>query len=183
MLLGARLLAAADDSVAVWVARVGLAEGSQVSADDVDSRQVRFLDAEQAAVYVSADEPPPAGATLSRPVGAGELLPRAALSDTGTGPAVEIPVAVPAEAVASSLRVGETVDVWVTLPAGQGGEASAEPVFEGVRVVALPDVGGALGPATTRQVVVGLPARDDERLGPALARLASGSAVVVRRPG
>jgi hypothetical protein len=72
------------------------------------------------------------------------------------------------------------VDVWVT-PDGDGGATRAVLVLEGVRVVSAPRSGSALGPSTTRQVVVGVPADEQGVLASALARLATGSAVLVKR--
>jgi hypothetical protein len=94
---------------------------------------------------------------------------------------VEVPVVVPSEAVPSTLRTGEVVDVWVTPDPEAGQDTRAVRVLEQVRVVAVPRNGSALGPSSSRQVVVGLPTQDEGVLGIALARLAGGTAVVVRR--
>ena len=47
VLLGARVLASADDTVAVWGTRTSLVRGQEVSSDDLVALQVRFADAEQ----------------------------------------------------------------------------------------------------------------------------------------
>ena len=57
---GAQLLAAADDSVAVWSTTGDLAVGAEVTAGDLESRQVRFVDAADLDRYVAADQPLPA---------------------------------------------------------------------------------------------------------------------------
>ena len=185
VLVGAGVLAAADDTTSVWAAGTDLRAGAQVRTDDLVVREVRFTAEEQAAAYVPGGSDLPAGATLARDVLAGELLPRAALSTGRTEDLVEVPLAVPAESVVASLRVGETVDVWVTpdVPVAGAGDdpAPAERVLSSVRVLAVPRAGTALGPAATRQVVVGVPADEEGLLGRALARLASGAPVVVRR--
>lgn len=182
VVLGARLVAAADDTVEVWSVRADLPAGQPLSAADVEVAAVRFTDAAQASAYVSAGDPVPDGEVLARPVTAGELLPRAALGGTAEGEYVEVPLAVPADGVVASLEVGQRVDVWVTTPPVQGETPVAERVLSDVRVVEVPGSETALGPTATRQVVVAVPAEDERLLEGALARLATGVAVVVRRP-
>jgi hypothetical protein len=180
VLLGARLLAAADDTVAVWSLREDVPAGTTITASQLERVDLRFGSADVAARYLSAGQPLPEGMVLTREVAAGELLPRAALGAGAATAVVEVPVAVPSEAVPASVRAGEVVDVWVT-PDGDGGVTRAVLVLEGVRVVSAPRSGSALGPSTTRQVVVGVPADEQGVLASALARLATGSAVLVKR--
>jgi hypothetical protein len=181
VLLGARLLATADDTVGVWVARADLPAGAEVTVADLERQELRFTSSDLAARYVSADSGLPAGSVLGRDVAAGELVPRGALSEAAAVDLVEVPVVVPSEAVPSTLRTGEVVDVWVTPDVESGQETRAVRVLEQVRVVAVPRNGSALGPSSSRQVVVGLPTQDEGVLSIALARLAEGTAVVVRR--
>src|SRR3954447_17822468 len=79
VLLGARLFATADDTVAVLAARNPLVAGQQVSAADLTTVRVRFGSAQAADLYLPADAALPEGTVLRRDVGAGELLPRAGL--------------------------------------------------------------------------------------------------------
>lgn len=181
VLLGARLLASADDTVAVWALRRDLATGSEVTTADLQRQDLRFGSRELAARYLPADLSVPDGMVVTREVAAGELLPRAALSRGDRGELLEVPVAVGSEAVPATLRAGELVDVWVTPEPTDGEVPRADRVLEGVRVVALPADGSGLGPSTTRQILVGLPSDQQTRLGEALARLSTGTPVVVRR--
>jgi len=179
-LLGARLLAGADDTVAVWAARDALGRGQQVTADLVVRRQVRFQDQADADRYLSADTIPPAGAVVSRPVGAGELLPRAALGRSLDSPTTQVPLSVPADALPATVRTGSSVDVWVTpqRPAGAGSaSARSQLLFDDVTVVAVPDENGSLGPATTRQVIVGVPT-GTTRLAASIAALSAGDVLL-----
>ncbi|HEY7718172.1 MAG TPA: hypothetical protein VH915_05390 [Pedococcus sp.] len=186
VLVGARLLAGADDTVRVWAAAERLPAGTTVGAGALQPQEVRFASSELADRYLSAEQAPPQGVTLEREVLAGELLPRAALG-AGTGAElVEVPVAVGAHAVPADLRVGDVVDVWVAphsaaLTPDSGAEPRAQRVLEQVRVVAAPRGGSALGPATTRQVVIGVPASEEGVLPTALAELSAGHPVLVRR--
>lgn len=179
VLLGAQLVGGADDTVAVWSVRADLVSGTPVAAQDLEPARVRFGSEELAGRYLPAADVP-AGMVLLRDVAAGELLPRDALGRGGGESLAELPVSVASEAVPAGLRAGELVDVWVT-PSGQAAvERQAVRVLEQVRVVAVPDRTSALGPASTRQVLVGVPA-DVELLAEALTGLAEGSAVLVRR--
>lgn len=180
VLLGAQLFATADDTVTVWSARTDLAEGAAVTAGDLERSQVRFASAALAGRYLSADDRL-AGMVLLRDVAAGELLPRAALGSGTAQPLAELPIALASNAVPAGLRPGELVDVWVTPPAESGEDRRAVRVLPQVRVVAVPDDSSALGPSSTRQVVVGVPGEDDQLLARALAQLADGTAVLVRR--
>lgn len=198
VLLGARLFAAADDTVAVWAARGDLAAGTPVRAADLVPSQVRFSSSDEADRYLSAEQPVPEGAALARPVGAGELLPRAALGGRTPAALVEVPLAVGEAALPATVRVGSVVDVWVTPdstgqtggepggPTGRTGpagttSAGARLVLDSVPVLGVPQAGGGLGPVTVRQVIVGVPAAERTRLAEALAAVAGGDVVVTRR--
>lgn len=186
-LLGATV-AGDRDTTAVWATRGALAEGQTIEAEHLVARELRFGDAADASRYVAADGPVPEGLTLTRDVGAGELLPVAALGD-GTQALLEVPLTVAAEAVPATVRAGSVVDVWVTPDpdlgtgaAGAGAEGDSVLVFAAVRVVAVSRAGGALGPTATRQVIVGLEPGEKATLPQALGRLARGDAVLVRTP-
>lgn len=187
--LGARLLGGTDDTVGVWVARTTLAEGQPVAAADLSRHRVRFADQADADRYLSAGVGLPEGATLDRSVGAGELLPRAALRATGPAGLVEVPLSVAAESVPTSVRVGSSVDVWVTpdrglREAGAPGSPRAGRstlVFGDVAVVAAPGAATALGPATTRSVVVGVPVGQQRRLSASIAAATGGDVLLTVR--
>jgi hypothetical protein len=187
-LLGATLLGGADATVGVWAARVALTDGQPLSAEDLVRREVRFADQADADRYVSADAAPPAGTVLARDVGAGELVPRAALGAPDRAAVVEVPLSVPADAVPATLRPGSVVDVWVTpdpaLTSGTAGGEGAESalVLGRVPVLSVARAGGALGPSASRQVIVGVEPGQEDALPAALAQLARGSVVLVRRP-
>jgi hypothetical protein len=183
-LVGARLLASADDSVSVWAVRAGLQAGQPVAAADLVRRQVRFGDQVEADRYLSAGTAVPAGATVDRAVGAGELLPRSALHGAATGVLTQVPLSVPSDAVPATVRVGSTVDIWVT-PRAESPGARTGPtarrstlVFHDVQVVSAPRAGSSLGATSTRQVVVGVGADQDARLSRSLAALAGGDVLV-----
>jgi hypothetical protein len=185
IVLGSRLLGAADDSVAVWTVAENLAEGTPIGEAHVVARDVRFADAAIADRYVSAGSALPPGSVLLRDLAAGELLPRGALGSAEAVSLVEVPLAVPVAAVPATVQAGAVVDVWVTPDrealAPSGPRQDSVRVFDDVTVVAAARDATALGPASTRQVIIGFPADDDERLASALAELATGAVVIVRQ--
>lgn len=187
-LLGASVLGGADATVGVWAARVPLTDGQALTADDLVRREVRFADQTDADRYVSANGALPAGTVLARDVGAGELLPRAALGTAGRAAAVEVPLSVPTEAVPATLRPGSVVDVWVTpdpdlaADVSRAEDADSVLVLGRVTVLSVSRAGGSLGPSAVRQVIVGVEPGQEDLLPGALAQLARGSVVLVRRP-
>jgi hypothetical protein len=108
---GARLLGAADESVTVWAAADDLAAGADVTADDLEPRQVRFVDPSDLDRYYRADQVLPTDARLVRGVGDGELLPRAAVGTPDAGGVLQLPVAV--DLVPASVDAGSVVSVYV----------------------------------------------------------------------
>lgn len=185
-LLGATLLGGADATVGVWSADGPLARGQRVAEADLVRREVRFSDQADADRYVSADSRPAPGTVLLRDIGPGELLPRSALGRDSRAPAVEVPLSVAAEAVPATVRTGSVVDVWVTADPEAAAVRPSQPesilVFSRVTVLAVSRSSGALGPSVTRQVIVGVEPAQEDTLPAALARLATGSVVLVRRP-
>ncbi|HVH94437.1 MAG TPA: hypothetical protein VM688_05935 [Nocardioidaceae bacterium] len=177
-LLGARVLGSADESVGVWVAKRDLDSGRPLTTEDVMSRQVRFAAQRDADSYLSSDQPPPAGAVLSRAVGAGEIVPRQALGSTSRTAVTEVPLSVNTDAVPSTVGTGSVVDVWVTPEQAATGRPEARRsvlVFDDVSVVSAPRAGSSLGPSATRQVIVGVSDTQASALPTALTALAGGA--------
>lgn len=188
-LLGATLLGGSDATVGVWATRRAMNAGETLAAADLVRRDLRFADQRDADAYLSSERLPPAGATLARPVGAGELVPRGALGTAGSDSLTEVPLTVDSEAVPGTLRAGALVDVWVTpdraadaSSAGGGADAPrAELVFDDVAVLSVPRSGSSLGPTATRQVIVGVGRDQQSRLPTALAALAGGTVLLTAR--
>lgn len=143
VVFGARVLAAADTSTRVWAVTGDLADGTTLSADDVRPVRVRlFTDANR---YLGTAASP-AGRTLTRRLGAGELLPRAALTDVAPGRLVSLPV--PSMHAPDSLRRGQRIDVFASTKAGgaggAGGAARTQRILAGVPVQAVRSPRGGL---------------------------------------
>lgn len=178
---GARLLAAADDTVPVWAVAVDAGPGTVLTADDLVAQRVRFADADQLAGYFTADDELPSELRLARGVTAGELLPRAALG-TGTTAAdtVELPVAVDAEQVPPSVQAGSVVDVYLLDPKAR--VESSGPLLAAATVVDAPALDAGFGAVTGhRQLVLAVPAADATAFLGALGRAENPVLTVVRR--
>jgi hypothetical protein len=182
--LGARFMGGSSDTVPVWATRSAMPEGGQVDTADLVRRNVRFADQAQADRYLSADRDLPGGATLARAVGAGELLPRAALATSSTATVIEVPLSVDTQSVPATVGVGSTVDVWVTPEAGdRAGDASGRSVlvFDDVSVISVQRSATTLGPTATRQVIVGVDEDQEGRLPTSIAAISRGSIVLTAR--
>lgn len=178
VLVGARLLGGADDTIEVWAATSDLAPGHPVQEADLTARRVR-LDEGHAGLYLPVEGDLPDGAELARAVGAGELVPAGALGDSGRG-LQEVPVWAPHDAVPGNLEAGAVVDVWVTPRSGEPEDQGARLVLDDVVVVAAPRSGDGLGPSGNRQVLVGVSPEDAEGVGLVLAAAKDDRVVLVR---
>jgi hypothetical protein len=166
VLLGARVLAAADNTVPVWSASADLEQGDPVGAADLTSRDVRFARPADADRYLSAATPLPADAVLSRDIGAGELLPRSALGAADASWQRTLTFDFTGPGVPAGLARGDRVDVYVTSVAKQKGGRSSEAeqarlVLSDVVVTDLDRASDSLAGSGARAVTVGIPAAAD----------------------
>lgn len=127
--VGAHLVASADRTVATWAVRSDLAAGTALTAGDLVA--VRMRVSTGAERYLSASHSP-AGLVLSRDVGAGELLPAAAVRPRPPGSLVSIPVS--PRHVPPSIRPGQLVDVYATTTAGADRQVRTERILTAVPV-------------------------------------------------
>lgn len=183
VVLGARLLATADDTVGVWALARDLPAGASVETVDVERRQIRFPDEGTANGYLSASRDLPPGARLNRPVSAGELLPRSAFDEAAGPKLVEVPISVLSDDLPATVRQGSVVDVWVSPKVSAVGRDKVEAVLvlTDVVVVAVPRMSGGLAPQSTRQVIVGVPTSRTADLGTALGGISEGRVVIARK--
>lgn len=171
---GARLVSAADDTVQVWAAAADLGAGDEVSAEDLVATRVRFADGGGLAGYFTVDDELPADLELTRAVGAGELLPRAAVGSAGERHTVQLPIAVDPEQVPGSVASGSVVDVY--LVSRKGG-----PALTGATVVDAPPLEEAFTTTGKRQVVLAVAEEDAQLFLERLGRLDDPVITVVRR--
>lgn len=150
VLVGARVVSAADSTVPVWVAARTLVPGQEITAADV--RAVRVHLEGGAGGYLSAREEPPQGAVALRQVTSGDLVPRSAVGSASalTTRPVGLPVTGP---LPSGLVAGALVDVWVTpAPARPGAPALAAPASTSA---AASGAGGAQDASGPHQLATG----------------------------
>jgi hypothetical protein len=161
---GARLLASADDTVAVWAVAEDLGAGDQVSEADLEVRRVRFADDAALDAYFRAEDTLPAELQLTRGVGAGELLPRAAVAAAGDTDRLQISVEVPPGRVPTSVASGSVVDVFVLDAGGDRRVRDLGPALSEVTVVDAPEIDAGFGSTTgLRQLVLAV--REDDVAG------------------
>ncbi len=183
---GARLLAAADDTVAVWAVAADAGPGAALTESDLVVHRVRFAEPDDLAGYYRVDDTLPGELRLVRGVGAGELLPRGAVGATDQpSDTVELPVAVESDQVPRAVHSGSVVDVYLVGDPARGEETTDQPgtpVLQEATVVDAPDsddgFGGAAG---RRQLVLAVPQDGAAAYFAAVASLESPLLTVVRR--
>lgn len=183
VVLGAVVLDQSDKTVPVWAMTADVGVGQALEPAALEQRRIRFADADLADRYLSAAQAPPEDVVLTRAVGAGELLPRAALGTADdTVEVVEVPVAAPVEAVPTTVRAGSVVDVWVS-PEGrvEPGADGAEQVLDDVTVIAAPAAAEGFTPSGTRQLILAVPAEQADTALPRLLAAVGGTGVVITR--
>lgn len=113
VVVGARVLSAADRSQTVWATTRALAPGTQLTDRDLTRIRVRLFSHSEN--YVRGTGPPPTGYFLRRGVGSGELLPFNALSRPGADLSFRLlTVPVGRGHLPPDLTSGAQVDVYVS---------------------------------------------------------------------
>lgn len=175
--LGGRVLASAGDRVPVWSLRHPLAAGTTLTGDDLVALPVS---ADSVAAYVPATRDV-TGRVLSRDVGAGELLPAAAVTERVGGGRRLVTVAVDALHEPPGLARGERVDVYVSPREGAStpsdGSASGPALVLPQALVADPGSLDTAGTTTQVGVVIEVAPADAAR---AVAAARGGAVDLVR---
>ncbi len=163
VVVGARVLADADDTVQVWAVAEDAGVGERLDPDGLVARRVRFADDDDLTRYFTVDDELPDDLTVLRGLGGGELLPRSAIGTTDDAGTVTVSLAVTPLLVPSGVGPGAVVDVYVTGDAALDARVrrdAGEPALEGVTVVAAPPTEDGFAPSGERQVELAVP--DDE---------------------
>ena len=184
VLLGARVLAGADDTVAVWTLRHDVPAGTTIDPGDVTVTRVHFSGSGEESYLLATTSSAPSG-TAAHDLAAGELLPRSALASDDQAQLVEVPLSVAPDDLPASVRQGAVVDVWVTPKVADPGaeRVRARLALDDVVVVAVPEGGDSLAPRTTQQVIVGVDEATATDLADSLGALADGRVVLTRQAG
>lgn len=183
-LVGSRLLATADDTTAIWVAKHAIPAGAKVTEADLTTARVRFT-GDEADQYVATGTGLD-GRVAVRQIGAGELVPQDATAVRRDADRLEVPLAVAAGRIPVNLAAGDLVDVWVVVKqdrAKPGQQDSAVSVWRGVQVVTVDSAksGAAASSSSQRQVLLGLDPKQTEALATGLQQIGTGEPVLVRR--
>jgi hypothetical protein len=180
VLAGARVLASADDTVGVWAVAADAGPGARINPDDLVVHRVRFADGADLGGYYRVDDQLPSDLRLVHGVGAGELLPRAAVgSAADSGDLVELPVAVEPDQVPGSVRSGSIVDVYLV---GSGPQRGSDgPVLTEATVVDSPDPESSFGAVDRRQLVLAVRQGDARHYFRSVQRIDAPQLTVVRR--
>lgn len=175
VVVGARVVAAADDASRVWSLAADVQPGTTLAAKDLVVTQVRFHG--NGDRYLDAGAGSLAGLVVTRALSAGELVPRDAVARPGDGASrYLVTVAVDRLHVPSGLGHGDLVDVYVSR--GGKDQRSTQRVLHQIAVQDVTDSGGGLaGSGATTGVVVSVGA---DQVQPLIAGLEGGSVDVVR---
>jgi hypothetical protein len=153
VVVGTRVVSAADHSQLVWAAAHDLSPGATVESSDLTAVRSRLFGAGR--LYLSAERTAaPTGYVVTRPIAKGELVPVAALGrDSGDSRLVTVPVR--QFHLPPALGEDERVDVYVTVKP-RGTEAAAPPrlVLADAVVVSVQRGGGRLGGSGAESGVV-----------------------------
>lgn len=185
VVVGARVMATADNTMEVWAVDRDLVAGDSITSDDLTARRIRFVDPEDRERYLPATESVSDGTRITRTVGEGELLPRSATGTSLTTGVIEVPITVDPGQVPPSVGAGSIVNVWVAGDDADTGKQDKGPtatlVLDGVVVLEAPSLADDFGAAGQRQLVVGVPAEQAADLPSALGAAARGQLVVTRQ--
>lgn len=178
---GARILGAADDSVTVWAAARDVAPGDTVGAGDLVPTSVQFGDRADLDRYLLTSTTLPADLRLTRGLGAGELVPAAALGSEDEADTVIVSLAFPPELIPTNIGAGSEIELLVIPDDGAGARgdngaggraddttvSTVEPttVLTEVVVIDAPSAADSLGSVSRgRQLVLGIPEADSDAL-------------------
>lgn len=179
VLASTSLVVRAGHTVPVYVATRDLVRGDVVDAPSLAIRDVRLPGDGEA--YLRADADLPTGLVAIREVGAGELVPRAAVAESAQ---LSVrPVAVtPTAALPAGVVAGSLVDLWL-VPDGGADASGAGPreLASGLTVaeVSQPVAGFQIGSGVTVHVLVPV----DDLAGVLAALAGDGSVEIVSVAG
>lgn len=177
VVVGARLMSSADDTIGVWAVSADLGAGSELDPAGLIVRRVRFVDRADVDRYLTTTDQLPADLTVNRAVSAGELLPRAALGSSASVGLVQLPLVLDAQRIPPGVGPGSRVDIWVS----EDDLPKSRRVLHDVGVISAPTGATEFGLAGERQVVVGVPAGDESLIADMLAAAERGAVTVVSR--
>ena len=173
------LVSAADSSVQVYTARDALSQGDVVMADDVFASSVRVDGA--AELYIMAGEMPREGLVITKPVGAGELVPLSAVGDSAGLKMSAIVVSLAGQ-LPGSIEAGSLVDLWSSRENGDGAFGPPSVLVSSATVVRLVEEDGLVVNENAAAVEILVPRSRIARVLEAIANSDALSLVPVSLP-
>lgn len=125
MLLGARVFASADDTVAVYQVKAAMFTGDPLTADSVSVTWVHFAEGLVADNYVNAAQPLPTGQVVNHDLRAGEMLTQGSVAPKVQTPTVELSVPISTGDI-SLVTKNSRIDV-IVVPNSTTGTARVAP--------------------------------------------------------
>ncbi len=180
VVVGARVIAAADDTVPVWSLRNDVPAGSELTADDVIISRVHFDEADGAERYYDGDEPVPDELVVDHDLVAGELLARSALVEPEAEAISALPLSVADGFYPPDLQPGDRVSVWVAPSDETNQRRIADAVFESVPVLQTDSASSDLSGDASTDVLLGLDPDAVASLDRSLAQISTGSVFLIR---
>lgn len=180
--VGAKIFAAQDDTVAYWSIRASVAAGDAVERENLVATRVR-LGAAASDNYLRVDDEFPARIgelSWAHDARAGALVDGYAFVVDGEQSAGELPLNVASGSYPRDLRRGDSVDVWVGPGPGQSTEDLSIQVLQGARVLSTGRDSSAIGGSLARTILVGVDA--GKLANKTLSAISAGHVTLVRVP-
>lgn len=170
------VVAAADEGVEVYSAPRLLTVGERIDAGDLELRRVSL--GPEGGAYLAEGQLPEAGVVVSRSIGAGELVPLAAVGDVRGAFSTTIVVALATD-LGGTVRAGDHLDLW-SAPALEAGRFGAPTVLaSGAQLVRTVAAEGIVSGAEAARVELLVPRREVARILHAVANGDALSAIPV----
>lgn len=165
------IVAASDEGEDVLVAPRLMTAGEILTLDDLEVRRVAL--GIEGHGYLTASDVPEAGVVVARTVGAGELIPRAAVGDSRSPRSTTVVVSL-STALGATVRPGDSLDLW-SAPALDAGRFGAPSVIaSGAQLVRSVADEGLVTATSAGHIELLVPRRDIARI---LGALANGDAL------
>lgn len=160
------IVTAADEGEDVLAAPTLLTAGEVLTIDDLEVRRVAL--GIEGHGYLTPADLPAGGLVVTRTIGAGELVPRAAVGDA-RGPSATTVVVALSTALGATVRPGDALDLW-SAPALDAGRFGAPVVIaSGTQLVRSVSDEGIVTGAEAGRIELLVPRRDVARILHALA--------------
>jgi hypothetical protein len=179
VVLGARVVASADDTVPVWSLRHDVPTGSSLTADDVTVTHIHFESADDADRYFDGDQSLPPDLVADHDLVAGELLARSALTKPESKAVDQLTLPVTEGLYPVDLAPGDRVDVWVTQDESDDPSPDGERLLDDVAVLDVDAADSSLDSSST-VVLVALEPDDADVLRHLFGSVTTGSVGLIR---